>query len=64
MGSKYGSHNNSKGVSLRNFAFPSYATRSGSSFSHLDIPQMNVIPSDSFVEYSYNYWRAPEAYGT
>ena len=60
---KYGSHNNSKGISLRNNAFPSYEVRSGSSYSYLVFPTKEVISSNAFVEFSFNYYRAPYYYG-
>jgi hypothetical protein len=60
---KYGSYNKSKGLLLSNNAFPSYAAVAGSSFSHVNIPQSQILSSNSFVEFSYNFYRVPRAYG-
>lgn len=60
---KYGSQNNSKGLLLSNNAFPSYAAKAGSSFSHVNFPQNRLLSSDSFVEFSYNFFKVPRAYG-
>ncbi len=52
-----------KGLSLRNYPFPSYQAKTGSSYSHLLFLGKTIISPLSFLEFRYNLYRVPWVYG-